>query len=52
MHFKMSLAQVRNEMETFDGGLEKFYSYCQAQFGTRQEKFNRRGRKPKKYLES
>ena len=52
MHFKMSLAQVRNEMETFDGDLEKFYSYCQAQFGTRQEKFNRRGRKPKKYLES
>ena len=52
MHFKMSMVQVRNEMETFDGDLEKFYSYCQAQYGTRQEKINRRGRKPKKYLES
>ena len=51
-HFNMSRYVIREEMGDFDGDLEKFYNYCQVQFGTRQEKINKRGRKPKKYLES
>lgn len=49
-YFNMPRTAVMKEMSDFDGCLEDFYNYCQAQFGPRQEKINKRGRKPKKYL--
>ena len=49
LHFKMSRAQIREEMLEFRNTLENFYHYCDKQFGTRQEKLKTRGR-PRKYI--
>ena len=49
LHFKMSRAQIREEMFEFGNTLENFYHYCDKQFGTRQEKLKTRGR-PRKYI--
>ena len=49
-YFNMPRTAVMKEVEDFDGCLEDFYNYCQAQFGPRQEKINKRVRKPKNYL--
>ena len=47
--FRMSRAQVREEINEFGGTLEDFYHYCDKQFGTRQKRLETRGR-PRKNL--
>ena len=47
--FRMSRAQVREEINEFGGTLEDFYHYCDKQFGTRQKRLETRGR-PRKII--